>query len=201
MYSGIVEGKAVVRLFEMGSGIARVVIEAPKGFDDGLAIGASMSVQGVCLTVAQLRSEGIALDVMKETLLKTNLGSLRVGDEVNIERSLKMGSEIGGHPMSGHVAGVAKVIARLEDGANVELRLEIPEELVDFVFEKGFIGLNGCSLTVSGLKGNEFSVHLIPETLNRTTFGATKVGDLINVEIDAQTQVIVETVRRHLAKQ
>lgn len=201
MYSGIVEGKAVVQLFEMGSGIARVVIEVPIGFDDGLELGASVSVQGVCLTVAELRQDGIALDVMKETLLKTNLGTLRVGDEVNVERSLKMGSEIGGHPMSGHIAGVAKVIARIEDEANVELRLEIPEALTDFVFEKGFIGLNGCSLTVSGLEGNQFSVHLIPETLNRTTFGAVKEGDLINVEIDAQTQVIVETVRRHLAKQ
>lgn len=205
MFTGIVQGTGTIRLFELSQDFARVYIDLPAELLADIKTGASVSTHGICLTVAEIDEQGIGVDVMKETLLKTNFGTLHVGDRVNIERSMRMGDEIGGHVMSGHIAGTAEVKARKAEGENVELRLKLPEGLEDYVFEKGFIGLNGCSLTVTDLVqtdgGAEFSVWLIPETLKLTTFGNVNEGDNINVEIDPQTQVIVDTVKRELAKQ
>ena len=205
MFTGIVQGTGTIRLFELSQDFARVYIDLSSELLANIKTGASVSTHGVCLTVVEIDDKGIGVDVMKETLLKTNFGTLHVGDKVNIERSMRMGDEIGGHVMSGHIAGTAEVVRRQEDGDNVELRLRLPEALDDYVFEKGFIGLNGCSLTVTDLVqkngGTEFSVWLIPETLKLTTFAEVTEGSRVNVEIDPKTQVIVDTVKRELREQ
>ena len=137
---------------------------------------------------------------MGETLAKTNLDTLQPGDKVNIERAARFGDEIGGHSMSGHITATAE-ISRIEaNGLNRTVWFRLPENLKDYVFPKGFIGLDGCSLTIGTVSDNEFNVHLIPETLSRTLFGSRQAGERVNVEIDPQTQVIVDTVARILAE-
>ncbi len=204
MFTGIVKGTGEILRFDMRPDFARVAIGLTPDLLEGVRNGASVSTHGICLTVVEHDEASIAVDVMRETLAKTNIGGLHVGDRVNIERSMRMGDEIGGHVMSGHISGTAEVVVRNENGENVELRLRLPRGMEQYVFEKGFIGLNGCSLTVTDLKEvegqTEFSVWLIPETLRLTTFDVVGVGDRVNVEIDPQTQVIVETVKRVLRK-
>ena len=125
---------------------------------------------------------------------------MQPGDKVNIERAARFGDEIGGHSMSGHITATAE-ISRIEaNGLNRTVWFRLPENLKGYVFPKGFIGLDGCSLTIGTVSDNEFNVHLIPETLNRTLFGSRRAGERVNVEIDPQTQVIVDTVARILAE-
>ena len=136
---------------------------------------------------------------MAETLAKTNLGRLTEGSEVNLERA-RFGDEIGGHVMSGHIIAQTPVTRIEQSEHNRTLWFALPAELKPYVLTKGFIGLDGCSLTIGSVTEREFNVHLIPETLQRTLFGSRQVGDCVNVEIDAQTQAIVDTVERVLAQ-
>jgi riboflavin synthase len=129
----------------------------------------------------------------------TNLGLLEVGQSVNIERAAKFGDEIGGHSMSGHISLVGHIDEIIDTPNNRTIWFELPKSEMKYVLAKGYIGLDGCSLTIGEVEENRFSVHLIPETLERTLFGARKVGDKINVEFDPQTQAIVDTVERVLA--
>ena len=131
---------------------------------------------------------------------KTNLGRLTEGSEVNLERAARFGDEIGGHVMSGHIITQTPVTRIEQSEHNRTLWFALPAELKPYVLTKGFIGLDGCSLTIGSVTEREFNVHLIPETLQRTLFGSRQVGDCVNVEIDAQTQAIVDTVERVLAQ-
>ncbi len=133
---------------------------------------------------------------MQETLSATNLSELNVGDSVNIERAAKFGDEIGGHSMSGHISIMSEVIDIIDTPNNKTIWFSVPSDKIKYVLEKGYIGLDGCSLTIGEVKGNTFNVHLIPETLTRTLFGSRQVGDKVNVEFDPQTQAIVDTVER-----
>ena len=160
-----------------------------------------MAHNGCCLTITRVHENGVAdFDLMGETLAKTNLGTLQPGDKVNIERAARFGDEIGGHSMSGHITATAE-ISRIEThGLNRTVWFRLPENLRGYVFSKGFIGLDGCSLTIGTVSDSEFNVHLIPETLSRTLFGSRRAGERVNVEIDPQTQVIVDTVARILSE-
>ncbi|MFZ2803905.1 MAG: riboflavin synthase subunit alpha [Patescibacteria group bacterium] len=198
MFSGIVQGMRPLVALESGEGLMRLTFDL-KDLAEGLQIGASVSVSGVCLTAAEIHESRVRFDVMGETLAKTTVGSLAVGDEVDIERSVRVGQEIGGHRVSGHVTGVAK-ISKLESPPNNRIvTLSCNPAWMDFILPKGFIALDGCSLTVVDVGPDWFTVHLIPETLRITTFGRKTVGDEVNLELDPETQAIVETVKRYLS--
>ena len=136
---------------------------------------------------------------MAETLKKTNLGELSIGSSVNIERAARIGDEIGGHLMSGHVSTVTRITRIEESEHNKTVWFALPAELKPYILPKGFAGLDGCSLTIGEVSDSEFNVHLIPETLRMTLFGVKQVGDSVNIEIDPQTQAVVDTVARILA--
>lgn len=207
MFTGIVQGKVeVVEVRELDK-FRTHVVNLPDALREGLAIGASVAHNGVCLTVTDISGDRVSFDLMRETLRLTNLGAVEVGQCVNIERAARFGDEIGGHSMSGHVICMAEVVAIDEAPNNRRLWFALPAAMGRFVFEKGYIGVDGISLTIGDVRpsaegeGIEFSVNLIPETLNRTTLGERLPGDQVNIEIDPQTQVIVETVERVLASQ
>ncbi|MFS9538841.1 riboflavin synthase subunit alpha, partial [Klebsiella pneumoniae] len=160
----------------------------------------SVANNGCCLTVTEINGARISFDLMKETLRITNLGDIQVGDEVNVERAAKFSDEIGGHLMSGHIMTTAEIVKILTSENNRQIWFKVQDPtLMKYILYKGFIGIDGISLTVGEVTATRFCVHLIPETLQRTTLGAKKLGDRVNIEIDPQTQAVVDTVERVLA--
>lgn len=202
MYTGIVKGQGVVKRLVEAPGLNTLYIELPAGSEAGLEIGASVAVDGVCLTVTTISKNIVSFDVMQETLNRTTLGSLKVNSLVNIERSAKQGQEIGGHLISGHVDCMAKIERILEPENNKVITFKVPETWMRYIFDKGFIALNGTSLTITNANRATctFDVWFIPETLKVTTFGIKQVGEFINLEVERHTQVIVDTVRDFLAE-
>jgi len=200
MYTGIIQALSPVVEMIDKPGLKSFVVEFPQRLLSGLQLGASVSLDGVCFTVTKIDGSRVSFDAMQETLQKSTIGSLKNGDQVNIERSAKMGDEIGGHPMSGHVSTMAEIIDMSESENNKSMTFKVDPSWMRFIFSKGFIGLDGASLTVvdADAKAGIFEVYFIPETLRLTRFGTKQVGDRVNVEIDPQTQVIVETVERVL---
>ena len=156
--------------------------------------GDSIAVNGVCLTAKRPGAE-LVFDVVPETLARTNLGSLQTGDEVNLEPSLRVGDEIGGHLVYGHVDGVCRIVQRQEQGQGFRMWCELPVSLRAFVVEKGYVSLDGVSLTVAGVEEDRFCVALIPETLKRTTLGRKAVGDLLNIEADPVARYVAALLR------
>jgi riboflavin synthase len=201
MFTGIVQGMATLVAINKKDMFQTHTIELTDKMVEGLAIGASVAHNGCCLTVTKITGNQISFDLMQATLRLTNLGQLNIDDQVNIERAAKFGDEIGGHSMSGHISLMAKLVEVINTDNNRTLWFEIPEASMKYVLSKGYIGIDGCSLTIGEVEDNRFSVHLIPETLNRTLFGRREVGDDVNIEFDPQTQAIVDTVERVLASQ
>ncbi len=177
----------------------RLVLDVPSGFTKGLERGASIAINGVCLTVIEWDDTTAAFDVIDETLNKTNLVGIKPGTLVNLERAARFGDEIGGHPLSGHIHTQAEVVRVEKNEANVAMVLSFEDAWKPYVISKGYIAINGCSLTIGKVEGNEFWLHLIPETLNITNLDAVAPGSKLNIEIDHQTQVIVDTVERYMA--
>lgn len=200
MFTGIVQGIAHIEALRRSNGLHTFRLRFPHGFDQGLEIGASVAVEGVCLTVTRHDMGAAEFDVMQETLLRSTLASFNQGDSVNIERAARDGAEIGGHPLSGHVDCTATIVGIETPENNRVLRFQVPPQWMHYVFAKGYIAVNGCSLTVSAIDraASWFEVWLIPETLRATTFSAKKVGDLVNIEIERGTQVTVDTIRNYL---
>ncbi len=201
MYTGIVHGAYPLTSVVRKPGLHQFLIELPPELLEELNIGASVGLDGVCMTVTEINGNQLSFDAMQETLKTTTLGGVDAGDLVNVERSAKQGAEIGGHNISGHVDGCAEIIAIDQTENNCTLHFRLPPQLTKYVFKKGFVGVNGCSLTVADFKRDEatFSVCLIPETLRVTNLGQKSLGDWVNIEVDRQTQVIVDTVERVLA--
>lgn len=199
MFTGIVQGVAPVTAIDKKVGLTTHTLTFPTSWLEGLEIGASVAHNGCCLTVTHIEGQQVQFDLMAETLEKTNLGQVTLGQEVNIERAARFGDEIGGHVMSGHIMTQVGLLDKVESENNCTLWFELPAAYQAYVLEKGFIGLNGCSLTIGQVEDDRFCVHLIPETLSRTLFGRIEVGDQVNLEIDSQTQAIVDTVQRVLA--
>jgi riboflavin synthase len=159
----------------------------------GIDIGASIACDGVCLTVVALggQPEGwFDVEISGETVSKTNLGTWAPGKRVNLERALKVGDELGGHIVSGHVDGLAEVVAVRPEGGSVRVRFRAPEALARFIAPKGSIALNGTSLTVNEVEGAEFGVNFIPHTQTATTWGEVKVGDRVNLEVDTMARYV-----------
>jgi len=199
MFTGIVQGTAhIVDIIEKES-FQTHIIELTTSLLEGLQTGASVAHNGCCLTVTEINANRVSFDLMQETLKVTNLGDLKIGSPVNIERAAKFGDEIGGHQMSGHILFTAQVTEVINSENNCQIWFEIPELYKKFIFSKGYIGIDGISLTIGEVKNLQFNVNLIPETLQRTNIGSRKPGDRINIEIDPQTQAIVETVERVMA--
>ncbi|MDP2007827.1 MAG: riboflavin synthase subunit alpha [Rubrivivax sp.] len=201
MFTGIVQGLATVSALTDRPGLRSFTLSFPPGFAAGLAVGASVAVDGVCLTVTRLHGGDAAdFDVMQQSLALTTLGTLGVGSRVNVERAAKDGAEIGGHPLSGHVDFLATVAEVRRPENNHVLTIAVPAPWMRYVFAKGYIAVNGASLTVAEARrgpdgGGSFEVWLIPETLRMTTFGDKPEGAPLNIEVERQTQVFVDTVR------
>jgi riboflavin synthase len=204
MFSGIVQTKLILQEINKQADFASLVYTFPAEMGKGLKLGASVAQNGVCLTVRTLRenqdgSFNVSFDTIAQTLKLTNLSDLTAGDEVNIERAACFGDEIGGHVVSGHVFGCVRALAVEQDELNMRIVFERPKELRPYLLNKGFVGLNGCSLTIAEVTDNTFSVCLIPETRDVTTFGKIQVGNRINLEIDPSTQATVDTIKELMA--
>ena len=201
MFTGIVQGSFPLLAVERKPGLQSITIELPEALLDDLVIGASVAVDGVCLTVTAIDQAKVYFDIMQQTLSLTTLGELDTGDIVNIERSAKQGVEIGGHIVSGHVDSTVEVMAIEQPENNKFITYQVPAEQMKYIFAKGFVSLNGCSLTVASVNREEhtLTVCYIPETLRVTTHGAKAIGDKINFEVDRQTHAIVDTVENVLA--
>lgn len=182
MFTGLVQGTGVVRGAEWHGGDLRLVVEA--AVLAAPALGDSIAVNGVCLTVVAMEGARLSFDLSRETLERSTLGALRERDVVNLESALRVGDALGGHLVSGHVDGIATVAAIEPDARAHRWRFTLPPELSRFVAEKGSICLDGVSLTVNGVDADGFDVALIPHTMAVTTFGSRRVGDRVNVEID-----------------
>lgn len=196
MFTGIVQGIATVESVESRPGLSSFVIRLPSGHAHNVSIGASVALDGACLTVTRQDGDCLMFDAMQETLGLTTLGSLRPGDTINFERAARIGDEIGGHLLSGHIHATAQVVAIDRPENNRTLHFQLPEAWSRYLFAKGYIAVNGASLTIGAVDGARFNVHLIPETLRATTFDGLAVGDRVNIEIDSQTQTIVDTLQR-----
>ena len=198
MFTGIVQGIAQIHAIKDSDNFRTQIVKLPAEMRKGLEIGASVANNGVCLTVTEIHDDLVSFDLMQETLCITNLGSLKAGDFVNIERAMQMGAEIGGHILSGHVYCTASVSQIIESENNRQVWFKLPNDVMKYILTKGFIATDGISLTIAEVKDNEFCVNLIPETLHRTLIGKRQIGDLVNIEIDPQTQAIVDTVENYL---
>mgnify|MGYP000067738111 FL=1 len=204
MFTGIVQSQAeVISIIRKNNAIA-LKIALEKALIHNLETGASVAINGVCLTAVEFgnlaepnnEKSFITFDVIDETLRVSNLADIHEGMLVNVERSLKVGDEIGGHMLSGHVHTQAVVAKRDESSDNCTLSFSLDEQYKKYIFAKGFISINGISLTLGADVDEYFSVHLIPETLMRTNLGNIGVGDKVNIEFDQQTMTIVETIER-----
>jgi riboflavin synthase len=195
MFTGIVEGTGTVAGLGTaadGSG-ARLEVEAP--FLAGeLRLGESVAVNGCCLTVAEPTARGFAADLVAETLRRTALGGLAAGDLVNLERPMALGGRLGGHLVQGHVDGVAEVLERTAVGDGEEVRVELPGALARYVVEKGSVAVDGVSLTVAGVGPGWFAVALVPHTLEVTTLGRRRPGDLVQLEVDVVAKYVERLV-------
>ncbi|SFM95044.1 riboflavin synthase alpha chain [Izhakiella capsodis] len=200
MFTGIVQGTAELLAIDEKPNFRTHTVRLPQALLPGLEIGASVAHNGCCLTVTEIDGDKVRFDLIKETLRITNLGGLKLGDKVNVERAAKFSDEIGGHLMSGHIMTTAEIGRIVQSENNREIWFKPADvSLMKYILYKGFVGIDGISLTVGDVTSGKFCVHLIPETLERTTLGAKRLGQYVNIEIDPHTQAIVDTVERVLA--
>jgi riboflavin synthase len=192
MFTGLVSGTGRVSALDHG----RLRIEAPVALEHG----ASIAVNGVCLTVVDVDDEGFEVDVMEETLRRSSLGALTDGDSVNLETPLRVGDPLDGHMVQGHVDGTGTVVELRDEGSSRVVRIEAAPELLRYVVEKGSIAVDGVSLTVSAIDDGSFEVSLIPETLQRTTLGQAASGTIVNLEVDVLAKYVAKAIRSHPAE-
>ncbi len=184
MFTGIVEDIAKVKDIRQRARESVFTFEVNRIDLKQVGLGDSISVNGTCLTVTSLGKNTFTVDASHETMARTNLGKLKKGSRVNLERALKVGDKLGGHIVNGHVDGVGKVKSRKKQGGSAEFRFSIPPELSKYIVEKGSVAVDGVSLTVNTVEGNEFGVNIIPYTLEETIFGDLKTGSAVNIECD-----------------
>lgn len=200
MFTGIVSGKGHVQKIVRYEDYISLIIKAPKDFSKNLIKGASVAVNGVCLTVKKSKTDILEFDVIEETLQKTNLKDISKSSKVNLERSMTAKTEIGGHLVSGHIHGTGEVLKVINRQATKDLQIKIPTSLREYFFYKGYVALDGCSLTIGKVLKTSFYIHLIPETVSVTTFKDIKKGDLINIEVEQSTINTVETVKKIMSQ-
>ena len=196
VFTGIVEGTGIVTKIVHSKNLNKLTVQTSTEFCQGIKIGASICVDGVCLTVCAIDNDKLKFDIMMETLSVTTFDAIKENDVVNIERSMKMGDEIGGHLLSGHVSDTV-IITNIELPENNHiLTFQTNPEVLKYLFPKGYVALNGVSLTIGEVDKTKktFNVYLIPETLRLTNLQDKLVGDRINIEIETQTRNMVDTI-------
>lgn len=200
MFTGIVQGQATLATKSGDNNLSSFTFKFPSGSLLNIKEGASVAINGTCLTVTRfdLKNDTACFDAIEETIRLTNLGDLEINHKVNFERAAKFGDEIGGHVMSGHIHSTVEVINIIKTEQNCSLFFKLNKEIHPYILSKGFVGLNGCSLTIGEITQDSFNVHLIPETLKMTTFSQLTIGSKVNLELDSQTQAIVDTVEKIL---
>ena len=198
MFSGIVQETGKVIGFVKEKDIYNLSIECSSEFISDLKKGASISVDGVCLTVKDENPEILRFDLVEETIKRTNFQNIKTGDNVNLERSLKVGDEIGGHPVSGHIHGISKVISIDKRDQSWDVKFSVEPFMHDYMLHKGYVAINGCSLTVGEVSNESFMIHLIPETLSITNLFQLEQDSIVNVELDQNTIIIADTVKKYL---
>lgn len=197
MFTGIVTDLGRVRAVAPG-GVTRLTLET--GYDTGeIAQGASIACNGVCLSVVDKGPGWFAVEVSNETLACTTIGGWKAGQAVNFERPLKLGDELGGHMVSGHVDGVGTVVERRQDGESWRFAFAAPPEVARFIAPKGSVAVDGVSLTVNEVDGDRFGVNIIPVTRDKTTFGRLHMGDRVNLEIDPLARYVARLMERKSA--
>ena len=194
MFTGIVAASCEVVKIEQGEEVRSIVVDL-SGYDDDLEIGASVAIDGVCMTVVSAIDGHVRFEAIPETLERTTMGLLKQGSRVNIERSLRMGDELGGHILSGHIMSTARILQRTQKGEGIDLLIEHQADTKPYILEKGYVAVDGMSLTVGEVQSEGFNLHIIPETLRITTIGAKTEGNLVNIEVDSRTQAVVDTIR------
>lgn len=202
MFTGIIQGVAAIAVIDDREGIRTFTLDFPEGFCTDLTIGASVSVNGVCLTATELLTPSRAtFDVILQSLSVTTLGTFKAGTRVNVERAARDGAEIGGHPLSGHIDFSTSIDSVRTIDGNKVLRINVPPAYRRYIFAKGYIAVDGASLTIAECNRSEgwFEVWLIPETRRSTVLDDRQAGDRLNIEIERGTQVVVDTVRDAIA--
>lgn len=184
MFTGIVLGIGQIEQREPRGEDLRLRVSAGEALTQGLRIGDSVAVNGVCLTAVEADADGFAADVSNETILHTALSELSPGSQVNLEPALTLATPLGGHLVSGHVDGVGEVVSVGEDGRSWRFGFKVPTNLARYVARKGSICIDGVSLTVNGVDGDAFDVNIVPHTMQHTTFGQYRVGTRVNIEVD-----------------
>ena len=194
MFTGLIEGTGKLKTVEPRGKDMRLSIQA--SFDlEGFQTGESVAVDGVCLTAVSWQARAFTVDVSQETLSRSTLGQRSAGDEVNLERALRLGDRLGGHLVNGHVDGKARVMARKQRGDSLVFTFEVVAELGRYIIEKGSVAVNGVSLTVNRCDEQSFDVNIVPHTARWTTIGTWRVGDEVNIEVDIIGKYVERFVR------
>ncbi|XBC41357.1 MAG: riboflavin synthase subunit alpha [Buchnera aphidicola (Nurudea yanoniella)] len=201
MFTGIIQDTATIILIKRYKNFLHWIIKLHSIDVQTLTLGSSLACNGCCLTIKTIQNSEISLDIVQETLRITNLGCLNEGQRINVERSVRLGEEIGGHLVSGHILTIAKIFQIVVSDYNRELWIQFYDyNFMKYIFYKGFICIDGISLTIGNIKKNMFCVFLIPETISNTTIGTKKVGDTVNLEIDYFTKLIVDSIEKIMLK-
>ena len=200
MFTGIIQGTGTIVSIDRKISSSTFSIDLDN-LSKNLTLGSSVSIDGVCLTVTSHENTLVYFDVIQETLSRTTLGNVKEGGLVNLERALKVGDELGGHLLSGHIMCKSSVISKKNNGEGVDVEISLNEKLKPFIMEKGYIAIDGISLTIGAVNSNSFNLHLIPETIGRTTINSKTEGSMVNIEIDSMTQAIVTTVSSMMKEQ
>lgn len=194
MFTGLISDVGRVRAVEGRAGGARIAIETAYDTDD-IPVGASVACCGACMTVVEKGTGWFAVDASAESLARTTLGHWDTGRRVNLERALRLGDELGGHMVTGHIDAVAEIVDRRPDGESLRFTVAVPEGFARFVAPKGSVALDGVSLTVNEVEGARFGVNIIPHTAAHTTFGALAAGDRVNFEVDLIARYVARLVQ------
>lgn len=194
MFSGIVEEVGKIRSYDL----RRMTVEASDVLQD-LKVSDSISVAGVCLTVVELADGAFTVETVPETVERSNFGAIKLGSGVNLERALALGDRIGGHMVQGHVDGRGEVTSATEDGNSVRIRFACEPDLLRYIVEKGFITIDGTSLTITAVHGDGFEVAIIPFTFKHTTLNERAIGDTVNIEVDVTAKYVERLVSPYLS--
>lgn len=199
MFTGIIQGIGTVTHLKKSDNLFTYSVLFPKNLLSNLSIGDSISNNGCCLTITKIKDEHITFDLIRETITITNFSNIKIGDHINLEKSTTLCQPIGGHLMSGHITCCGKIL-KINSSLNTKtICIEIlNQKLMKYFFYKGYIGIEGISLTISKILNNCFYIHLIPETISKTNLAEKSIGDLVNIEIDLNIQAIVDTVEKVL---
>ena len=189
MFTGIIEEIGSINSTDMTQGSGELKITARLILDDA-KLGDSIAVNGVCLTITRINGWELSFDVSVETLRRSNLGGLKRGDRVNLERALAVGDRFGGHMVSGHIDGTGTLLAKKDEGNAIIFTFKTPPEIMHFLIEKGSVAIDGISLTVTGFNNDSFTVAVIPHSLQQTTLGNNKIGTTVNLENDLVAKYI-----------